>query len=128
MFDRFGNPWSGVKVSVVLVPIGGSKGHFMRGSVIHAKTINGVATFSKLVIGARGRYVLRAVLGRQRGEIPRIRHRRSFHAVMSTTVAQCQATGRWWSRFCPALDGSTRAARETDAPGAAHAKDAVPSE
>ena len=50
VFDRFGNPWSGVKVSVVLVPIGGSKGHFMGGSVIHAKTINGVATFSKLVM------------------------------------------------------------------------------
>jgi hypothetical protein len=65
VFDRFGNPWSGVNVRVVLVPIGGAKGHFTRGSVIHAKTINGVATFSKLAISAPGDYVLRAVLGRQ---------------------------------------------------------------
>ena len=48
------------------IPIGGSKGHLTRGSVIHATTINGVATFSNLAISAPGRYVLRAELGRQR--------------------------------------------------------------
>ena len=66
VFDRFGDPWSGVNVHLVLIPIGGSKGHFTRGSVIHATTINGVATFSNLAISAPGRYVLRAELGRQR--------------------------------------------------------------
>ncbi len=67
VLDRFGQLYSGLTVRVSLVRMGThSRGHFVRGSVLHARTVNGVATFDHLAISAPGRYVLRAVIGRQR--------------------------------------------------------------
>ena len=66
VLDRSGHLWSGLTVRLTLIRIGGSVGRTTcsAGSV-HAKTVNGVATFNHLVISAPGRYVLRAVVGRQ---------------------------------------------------------------
>ncbi|MFO0888568.1 MAG: hypothetical protein U0790_05400 [Isosphaeraceae bacterium] len=66
VFDRFGQLWSGVGVNVTLIPLGGARGRLVRGSVLNATTINGVATFSQLAITAPGRYVLRVQIGRRR--------------------------------------------------------------
>ena len=69
VFDRSGVPWSGLTVRLTLIRIGkGSRGHFVRGSVLHAKAKAGVATFSRLTISAPGRYVLRARLGHQHAD------------------------------------------------------------
>jgi hypothetical protein len=66
VFDRSGRLWSGLDVSLTLIRVGrGSRGHLVRGSVVHAKTIGGVATFRRLKISAPGRYVLRVRVGRQ---------------------------------------------------------------
>jgi hypothetical protein len=66
VFDRTGELWSGLNVTVTLVRVDkGSRGHLVRGSVVHAKTVDGVATFSRLIISAPGMYVLRAKVGRQ---------------------------------------------------------------
>ena len=49
--DKFGNPWSGLTVHMTLIRIGASsRGHFVRGSVLQAKTVDGVATFDHLAI------------------------------------------------------------------------------
>jgi hypothetical protein len=64
VLDKFGNPLSGVTVTMTLLPVGvRSRGHFVRGSVLRANTLDGVATFNDLAISAPGRYVLRAVVG-----------------------------------------------------------------
>ncbi len=67
VFDRSGDLWSGLTVRLTLIRVDPrTRGHFDRGSVLHAKTVNGVATFNKLAISAPGRYMVRAELGRQR--------------------------------------------------------------
>ena len=66
VFDRSGILWSGLDVHLTLIRVGkGSRGHLVRGSVVQAKTVGGVATFRRLSISAPGRYVLRATLGHQ---------------------------------------------------------------
>jgi hypothetical protein len=69
VFDRSGAPWNGLNVRLTLIRVGKrSRGHLVRGSVVHAKTAGGVATFRRLTISAPGRHVLRATLGRQHAD------------------------------------------------------------
>jgi hypothetical protein len=64
VLDRFGNPMSGVAVSLTLVPVAGrGRAEFRPGSVVWVKTVNGVATFSKVAISRRGHYRLLASVG-----------------------------------------------------------------
>jgi hypothetical protein len=64
VLDKFGNPLIGITVTVTLFPVSvRSRGHFVRGSVLRAKTLAGVVNFNDLAISAPGRYVLRAVAG-----------------------------------------------------------------
>ena len=58
VFDRSGKLWGGLQVRLTLIRIGkGSRGHFVRGSVVQAKTVGGVATFRRLKIsGQAGTY------------------------------------------------------------------------
>ena len=66
VFDRAGVLWSGLDVHLTLIRLGKeSRGHLVRGSVVQAKTVGGVATFRRLILSAPGPYVLRATLGRQ---------------------------------------------------------------
>ncbi len=67
VLDRSGYLWSGLTVRLTLVRVGiRSRGHFVRGSLLRARTVNGVATFNHLAISAPGQYMLRAAVGRQR--------------------------------------------------------------
>ncbi len=64
VLNKFGRPVSGLKVRITLIRIGAhSRGHFVRGSKLRARTKDGLATFSDLAISAPGRYELRAVVG-----------------------------------------------------------------
>ena len=67
VLDRSGNPLSGLTLRVTLIRIGGTvaRPHYVLGKVLHAKTVNGVATFSHLAVHVPGRYVLRALVGQQ---------------------------------------------------------------
>ncbi len=59
--DEFGNRLNGVTVTLHLVPVVTiGSGSFIRGSVLQAVTVNGVATFSRVGVSARGRYQLYA--------------------------------------------------------------------
>ncbi|QEH39071.1 hypothetical protein OJF2_76830 [Aquisphaera giovannonii] len=67
VLDRAGKLVDGVRVRLVLVRVGkGSRGHLARGSVVFARTKNGVATFNRLAITAPGRYVIRIKAGLRR--------------------------------------------------------------
>jgi hypothetical protein len=62
--DRYGNPLCGVVVRMTLVRIVSPWAPaFSPGSVVQATAVNGVATFSRVAIGKRGRYNLRAYAG-----------------------------------------------------------------
>jgi hypothetical protein len=64
VLDQFGNRLSGVVVRLALVPIATiGPAAFSPGSVVQATAVNGVATFSRVALGARGRYLLLAVVG-----------------------------------------------------------------
>jgi hypothetical protein len=64
VLDRSGYLWSGLPVRLTLIRIGvRSRRQIVRGILLRAKTVNGVATFNHLVIRAPGRYELRAVVG-----------------------------------------------------------------
>jgi hypothetical protein len=66
VLDRSGNLWSGLTVRLTLIRVGVvDRGNYLLGRVWHEKTVNGVATFSRLEVHVPGRYVLRAVVGRQ---------------------------------------------------------------
>ena len=55
VFDRSGVLWSGLDVRLTLIRLGKeSRGHLVRGSVVQAKTVGGVATFRRLIISAPG--------------------------------------------------------------------------
>jgi hypothetical protein len=61
VLDQRDLPSSGQTVHLTLIRIGvRSRGHFVRGSVLKAKTVDGLATFDHLAISAPGRYKLRA--------------------------------------------------------------------
>ena len=46
--------WSGLNVHLTLIRVGKrSRGHLMRGSIVHVKTVGGIATFRHLAISAR---------------------------------------------------------------------------
>jgi RHS repeat-associated protein len=64
VLDRYGNPLSGVVVRLALVAAAshGPSG-FAPGSVVQATAVNGVATFSRVAISARGSYRLLAEVG-----------------------------------------------------------------
>ncbi len=67
VLDKFGRRWSRLTVRVTLIRIGArSRGHFVRGSVLRAKTVNGIATFRRLAISAPGKYQLRVEVGGKR--------------------------------------------------------------
>ena len=69
VFNRSGSLGSGLQVRLILIRVGKrSRGHFVLGSVVHAKTKHGVATFQSLRISAPGRYVLRAKVGRHHAD------------------------------------------------------------
>jgi hypothetical protein len=62
--DRSGDLWSGLTVRLTLIRLE-ARGHVVISRMFHAKTMSGVATFSRLAIRVPGRYVLRAEVGRQ---------------------------------------------------------------
>jgi hypothetical protein len=65
-FNRSGDLLKGENVRLTLIRVGRkSRGHLVRGSVVHAKALGGVATFRRLIISAPGRYILRAWVGRR---------------------------------------------------------------
>ena len=66
VLDRSGQLWSGVTVRVTLIRIDDrSRRHIVRGSSLHAKTVDGVATFNYLVIKEPGRYELHVEVGQR---------------------------------------------------------------
>lgn len=65
--DRSGSLVRGRTFHAFLIRIGpGSRRRFVRGSLMRARTINGVASFNRLTVRAPGRYVLRVRLGHLR--------------------------------------------------------------
>jgi uncharacterized repeat protein (TIGR01451 family) len=59
--DQFGNPLTGVTVKLALIPVlTQGSGSFIGGSVLQAVTVNGIATFSRVGLSARGVYRLEA--------------------------------------------------------------------
>ncbi len=87
VFDRSGKLWGGLQVRLTLIRIGkGSRGHFVRGSVVQAKTVGGVATFRRLKISAPGRYILRAKVGRQHADSAPFDIEAARHGLLSNVV------------------------------------------
>ena len=66
VLDRSGQLWSDLTVRVTLIRIDDrSRKHVVRGSLLQAKTVDGVATFNHLVIKKPGRYELHVEVGEQ---------------------------------------------------------------
>lgn len=66
VLDRSGQLWSGLTVRVTLIRIDNrSRKHIVRGTLLQAKTVNGVATFNDLVIKKPGRYELHVEVGQR---------------------------------------------------------------
>jgi hypothetical protein len=89
VFDRSGELVKGLDVRLTLIRVGkGPRGHLVRGSVVHAKTVAGVATFRRLRIRKPGEYVLRAGVGRQHADsaafdiAPALARRQSRETIM----------------------------------------------
>jgi hypothetical protein len=83
VLDKFGSRWSHLTVRMTLIRVGArSRGHFVRGSVLRAKTVDGIATFRRLAISSPGKYELRVVVGRKhlRSEVFVIVSRRRSHS------------------------------------------------